>query len=75
MELKPNSPELAAEIDDKNSKINGTNAMIAFHNTSYIKVVTAADSARSNRANLLLLDEFRLISPNTIDQILRKFLT
>lgn len=28
-----------------------------------------------NRANLLLLDEFRLISKDVIDTILRKFLT
>ncbi len=75
LELKPNSPELAAEIDEKQTKINGTNAQIVFKNTSYIKVVTASDSARGNRANLLLLDEFRMISKDVIDTILRKFLT
>ncbi len=75
LELKPNSPELAAEIDDKETKINGTNAKIVFKNSSYIKVVTASDTARGNRANLLLLDEFRMISKDTIDTILRKFLT
>ena len=48
LELKPNSPELAAEIDEKESKINGTNAQIVFKNSSYIKVVTASDSARGN---------------------------
>ena len=46
LELKPNSPELAAEIDEKQTKINGTNAQIVFKNSSYIKVVTASDSAR-----------------------------
>ena len=75
LELKPLSPELAAEIDDKQTKINGTNAQIVFKNSSYIKVVTAADSARGNRANLLLLDEFRMIAKDVIDTILRKFLT
>lgn len=75
LELKPNSPELAAEIDEKETTINGTKAQIVFKNTSYIKVVTAADSARGNRANLLLLDEFRMISKDVIDTILRKFLT
>lgn len=74
-ELKPNSPELAAEIDEKETKINGTNAQIVFKNTSVIKVVTASDSARGNRATLLLLDEFRMISKDVIDTILRKFLT
>lgn len=75
LELRPNSPELSLEIDDKKTNINGTNAVIVFKNTSYIKVVTASDSARGNRANLLLLDEFRMISKDVIDTILRKFLT
>lgn len=75
LELKPNSPELAAEIDEKQTKINGTNAQIVFLNGSYIKVVTASDSSRGNRANLLLIDEFRLVAKDVIDTILRKFLT
>lgn len=75
LELKPASPVLAAEIDEKQTKINGTNAQIVFKNSSYIKVVTASDSARGNRANLLLLDEFRMIAKDVIDTILRKFLT
>lgn len=75
LELKPNSPELAAEIDEKSTRINGTNAQIVFKNSSYIKVVTASDSSRGNRCNLLLLDEFRMISKDVIDTILRKFLT
>jgi hypothetical protein len=75
LELKPNSRELAAEIDEKQTKDNGTNAQIVFKNGSYIKVVTAGDSSRGNRANVLLLDEFRLISKDVIDTILRKFLT
>lgn len=75
LELKPNSPELAAEIDERQTKLNGTNAQIVFKNSSYIKVVTAGDSSRGNRANLLILDEFRLISKDVIDTILRKFLT
>lgn len=66
---------MAAEIDEKETKINGTNAQIVFKNTSVIKVVTASDSARGNRATLLLLDEFRMISKDVIDTILRKFLT
>lgn len=75
LELRPNSPELAAEIDDKQTKMNGTNAQLVFKNGSYIKVVTASDSARGNRATLLLLDEFRMIAKDIIDTILRKFLT
>lgn len=74
-EIKPASAELRAEINEKECRINGTEAKIVFWNTSVIKVVTASDSSRGNRANILLLDEFRLISKNTIDTVLRKFLT
>ena len=74
-EIKPNSPELASEIDENETSINGTTAKIQFKNGSYIKVVTASDSARSNRANLLLIDEFRMVKKDIIDTILRKFLT
>lgn len=74
-ELKPVSPELCSEINDKETKVNNTDAKIVFFNTSMIKVVTASDSARGNRCNVLLLDEFRLISKTTINDILRKFLT
>lgn len=74
-QLMPKSAELRAEIDDKETKINGTDAKIVFHNTSVIKVVTASDSSRGNRCNVLILDEFRLINRDTINTILRKFLT
>jgi len=75
LELVPDSPELAAEINMKETNYKGMNAQIIFKNGSYIKVVTAGDSARGNRANILLLDEFRLISKDVIDTVLRKFLT
>ena len=75
LELKPKSAELRSEINEKESQINGTNAIMVFKNGSSIKVVTAKDSSRGNRCNVLLLDEFRLISKDVIDTILRKFLT
>lgn len=75
LELKPLSKELAMEIDDKETRINGTNAQIVFKNRSFIKVVTSSDSARSNRANILILDEFRMIKKWVIDDVLKKFLT
>lgn len=71
----PASPELRSEIDWKNTRINATNAIIQFKNTSFIKVVTAGDSSRGSRATVLVLDEFRLISKDTIDTVLKKFLT
>lgn len=72
-ELLPNSPELANEIDMSKTQINGTNAILVFKNGSYIKVVTASDSGRGNRAHILLLDEFRMIKKDIIDTILKKF--
>lgn len=75
LELKPKSPELAAEIDEKQTHVNGTNAQIVFKNTSYIKVVTSGDSARGNRATILILDEFRMIPKDVVTTILKKFLT
>ncbi len=75
MELVPASRELNEEIDWKKTKINNTQGIIVFRNGSYIKVVTAGESARGNRAHILILDEFRLISKDTIDTILRKFLS
>ena len=73
-ELKPRSQELANEIDEKETKINNTIGQVVFKNTSVIKVVTASDSARGNRCNVLLLDEYRLLSKRTIDTVLNKFL-
>lgn len=74
-ELEPKSPELRAEINQRDTKITPNIAQVVFYNGSTIKVVTASDSARGNRANVLLLDEYRLIDKRTIDDILRKFLT
>ncbi len=74
-ELIPASPTLCNEIDLKESKFGGADAMVVFKNSSFIKVVTASDNARSNRANLLVGDEFRMISKEIIDTVLKKFLT
>ena len=72
-ELKPLSPYLCAEI--KNDTLSTTKAQIDFYNGSFIKVVTASDSARGSRANVLICDEFRMIKKSVIDEVLKKFLT
>lgn len=74
-ELMPRSPNLRNEIDLNATKFSGQDAKIMFKNTSYIKVVTASDNARSNRANILVVDEFRMVKKDTIDTVLKKFLT
>lgn len=54
-ELMPVSPNLRNEIDMKQTKFTGQDAKIMFKNASYIKIVTASDNARSNRANILII--------------------
>ena len=71
-EIYPNSPLLRSEI--KKIDINNQKAEILFKNGSYIKVVTATDSSRGSRATLLICDEYRLLSKDVIDLILKKFL-
>lgn len=71
--LMPKSPNLRNEIKDITRSQSETS--ITFKNGSRILVVTASDSARHNRATVLIVDEFRLVDKNIIDTILRKFLT
>ena len=52
--LMPLSPNLRMEVAD--IKNNQAEASLRFKNDSIIKVVTAADSARHNRATILVVD-------------------
>ena len=72
-ELMPVSPYLNDEI--RNVTITNARAEIVFWNGSRMKVVTASDSARGNRANILICDEFRMLKKDVVDDILKKFLT
>ena len=47
------SENLKSEIEDYT--INANKAEIKFYNGSWIKVVTASDSGRGNRANVLII--------------------
>lgn len=57
------------------STVGANKAVIEFKNGSWIKVVTAADTGRGNRANILIIDEFRMVDLNTINTVLKRFLT
>ncbi|MED1125524.1 terminase large subunit domain-containing protein [Bacillus atrophaeus] len=70
--LKRSSPNVAREISE--FKTGANECFVAFTNGSKITAVTSGDSARGYRANILIVDEFRLISKETIDTILRPFL-
>lgn len=67
------SNNLRNEILDISTSIN--NAHCDFKNGSYIHIVTSNDNARHNRANVIVVDEFRMVDLNTINTVLRKFLT
>ena len=73
IELFPRSSLLQNEVEEL--KLSASNAYVLFKNGSSIKVVTASDSARGNRATILLCDEFRMIDKETVGTVLRKFLT
>lgn len=57
------------------STVGANKAIIEFKNGSWIKVVTAADSGRGSRANILIIDEFRMVDLDTINTVLKRFLT
>lgn len=56
------------------TSMNTDDPNVEFMNGSWIKVVAANDGARSARANLLILDEFRMIKPEVYKNVLRRFL-
>ena len=67
------SSNLWTEILD--IKVGQNDSSCEFKNGSWIKVVTANDKARSKRANIIVVDEFRMVSKHVIDTVLRRFLT
>lgn len=71
-DMRKNSPNLHREISD--IKTGSHDPKVEFHNGSWIKVVAANDNARSKRANLILVDEFRMVDLSVITKVLRKFL-
>lgn len=71
--MRKSSPNLAREISDLSTSAN--DPKVDFHNGSWIKVVASNDNARSKRANLLIVDEFRMVDLDIINKVLRKFLT
>jgi hypothetical protein len=56
------------------TSMNTDDPNVEFLNGSWIKVVPATNNARSARANLLILDEFRMIDPAIYRNVLRRFL-
>jgi len=67
-ELMAWSPMLAREIESIKSNQNKT--VVKFKNGSKITVVVAGESARGNRSNVIVREEFRQIQKKTDDAIL-----
>lgn len=71
--LMKQSSILRQEISFCNIGIN--DAIVMFKNTSFIVTRVSNDNARSARANILIIDEARLVDKVTLNTVLRKFLT
>lgn len=56
-------------------KVGQNDAIVVFRNGSIITTRVSNDNARSARANILIIDEARLVDKNTLNTVLRKFLT
>jgi len=69
------SENLKREIDMKETSVGLNKAVVAFKNGSWIKVVTASDTGRGFRGNVLVCDEYRMVDKKIIDTVLRKYLT
>lgn len=70
-ELMQMSPILKKEIVEIHDK-QGTQDCI-FANGSYIKVVVLNDSARGERSNCIIFEEFRLLDKNLVDSVIIPF--
>lgn len=67
------SPILCSEIEKCNIGLN--EAVIMFKNGSWITTRTSTDSARGARANIVVVDEFRMVDETILNMVIRKFLT
>ena len=72
-DLMNDSPNLTREITDLRT---GTQSPgVDFLNGSWIKVVASTNGARSERANIIIVDEFVMVDKGIVDSVLKKFLT
>ena len=72
-ELMNMSPILCSEIDVKNIKTGQNEIFVPFKNGSYITATTSNQNARGQRSNVLIIDEFRMVDLEVLNQVLRKF--
>lgn len=71
VKMRNDSPNLNREIKHINAGKDETK--VYFYNGSSIEAVTSNDNARGYRANILILEEFRMIKKDILNTVLRKF--
>ena len=62
-DMRNNSSNLSREIDEL--KTGANDARCTFKNGSWIRVVASNQGARSKRANVVVVDEFRMVENST----------
>lgn len=72
-EIMNGRPNIEKEIES--ISIGKELGVIKFYNGSTIESVVCSDNARGMRANILIIDESRLMNENTINSVLIPFLT
>lgn len=73
-EIANDCPLLRNELMEgiKSIKDSSNDAKVEMKGNSWLRVVAANDGARGKRANLLIVDEYRLVPLTIIDTVLRK---
>lgn len=71
-DFMPKSSMLRNEIKDV--YVNQNKGEIYFYNGSWIKTRTSTANSRSSRANLIVVDEFRMVDKTILDTVIRRFL-
>lgn len=71
-EIMPNSAILRTEITK--CSVGQNKSIILFKNGSWIRTIAPNDNARSLRANIVVMDEFRMIDKEIADNVILPFL-
>ena len=71
-ELRQRYPAINREILEIKTGLNET--IVKFRNGSNIMVCTASENSRGLRANLVIVDESRLVSETILDSVIKSFL-
>lgn len=73
--LMSDSDALSSEIEARGIRTYHNNVACMFRNGSKIMSIASNQGARGIRANILLIDEYRMVDKLILDQVLKPFLT